>query len=199
VSSSLLSKMAANAGVRYEETLTGFKWVVRPAIDDPDARFIFGYEEALGFAVNDIVRDKDGITAAITFLQMMARLRAAGLSPLDRLDLLAQKFGRHVSRQASLRFDGADPRGRMAERMQSLRSIPVTELAGQSVVATVDYLAREGRERSDILRYDLAGGGRVMLRPSGTEPKLKVYIEVVDPASDAVIDELAVAVQGLLS
>jgi phosphomannomutase len=80
-----------------------------------------------------------------------------------------------------------------------LRSIPITELAGQPVVSVVDYLAREGRERSDILRYDLAGGGRIMLRPSGTEPKLKVYIEVIDPESDAILDELAVAVKGLLS
>ena len=199
VSSSMLAKMAANAGVRCEETLTGFKWVVRPAIEDSSAQFILGYEEALGFAVNDVVRDKDGITAGITFLQMMARLRAAGLSPLDRLDQLAQQFGRHVNRQLSLRFDGAEARERMAERMQSLRSIPVTELAGQPVVATTDYLAREGRDRSDILRYDLAGGGRVMLRPSGTEPKLKVYLELIDPASDALLDDLANAVKGLLS
>lgn len=199
VSSSLLSKMAADAGIRCEETLTGFKWVVRPAIDDPDAHFIFGYEEALGFAVNDIVRDKDGITAAIAFLRMMASLRAEGLSPWDRLDQLAKQFGRHISRQLSVRFDGVDARGRMADRMASLRSVPITELAGQQVVSTIDYLAHEGRQRSDILRYDLAGGGRVMLRPSGTEPKLKVYIEVIDPSSDALLDDLSVAVQGLLS
>ena len=199
VSSSLLSKMAANAGVRCEETLTGFKWVVRPAIDDPAAQFIFGYEEALGFAVNDIVRDKDGITAAIAFLQMMAALREEGLSPWDRLDQLAARFGRHISRQVSIRFDGVDARGRMSDRMQSLRLVPITELAGQSVVSTVDYLAVEGRQRSDILRYDLAGGGRVMLRPSGTEPKLKVYIEVIDPPSVTLLDELADAVRGLLS
>ena len=199
VSSSLLSKIAANAGVRCEETLTGFKWVVRPAIDDPYAQFIFGYEEALGFAVNDIVRDKDGITAGIAFLEMMARLRADGLTPWDRLDQLAGQFGRHVSRQVSIRFDGADATGRMSARMQSLRSVPVAELAGQSVVATIDYLALEGPQRSDILRYDLAGGGRVMLRPSGTEPKLKVYIEVVDPEDNAVLDDLAKAVEGLVS
>ncbi|MEO5842487.1 MAG: phospho-sugar mutase [Acidimicrobiales bacterium] len=211
VSSSMLSKMAASAGIRCEETLTGFKWIVRPAIDDPDAQFIFGYEEALGYAVNDVVRDKDGITAAIAFLQTMAKLRAQGLSPWDRLDQLAKEFGRHINRQVSIRFDGADARGRMADRMQSLRSIPITELAGQRVVSTTDYLAHEGQQKSDILRYDLEGpsgkqgqsgkpgGGRIMLRPSGTEPKLKVYIEVIDPASDTVLDDLAVAVEGLLS
>jgi phosphomannomutase len=199
VSSSLLSKMAADAGIRYEETLTGFKWVVRPEIEEPDAQFIFGYEEALGYTVNDIVRDKDGITAAIAFLKMMASLRAAGLTPWDRLDQLAAQFGRHISRQVSIRFDGAEARERMANRMQSLRSIPITELAGQAVVSTVDYLAREGRQRSDILRYDLADGGRVMLRPSGTEPKLKVYIEVIDPPNDALLDDLALAVKNLLS
>ena len=199
VSSSLLSKMAANAGVRCEETLTGFKWVVRPAIDDPQAQFIFGYEEALGFAVNDIVRDKDGITAAITFLEMMAALRAEGLSPFDRLDQLAAQFGRHVSRPVSIRFDGTGAHARMTDRMQSLRSIPITELAGQAVVSIVDYLTLEGRQRADILRFDLAGGGRVMLRPSGTEPKLKVYIEVIDPVDDSILDKLAEAVRGLLS
>jgi phosphomannomutase len=199
VSSSLLSKIAANAGVNCEETLTGFKWVVRPAIDDPTAQFIFGYEEALGFAVNDIVRDKDGITAAIAFLQMLAQLRDEGLTPWDRLDQLAAQFGRHVSRQVSVRFDGADASARMTARMQSLRAVPVTELAGQPVAATIDYLSIEGPQRSDILRYDLAGGGRVMLRPSGTEPKLKVYLEVVDPADDTVLDELADAVRNLLS
>jgi phosphomannomutase len=199
VSSALLSKLAAKAGVRCEETLTGFKWVVRPAIEDPEAHFIFGYEEALGFAVNDIVRDKDGITAAIMFLEMMAALRAGGVSPFDRLDELAQQFGRHISRQLSIRFDGAGAHARMTERMQSLRSIPITELAGQPVVSIVDYLTHEGRQRSDILRFDLADGGRVMLRPSGTEPKLKVYIEVIDPPNDEVIDGLAEAVRVLLS
>jgi phosphomannomutase len=199
VSSSLLSKMAANAGVRCEETLTGFKWIVRPAIDDPSAQFIFGYEEALGFAVNDIVRDKDGITAAIAFLQMLAQLREDGLTPWDRLDQLASQFGRHVSRQVSVRFDGADAGARMSARMQSLRAVPVTEFAGQPVAATIDYLALEGPQKSDILRYDLAGGGRVMLRPSGTEPKLKVYLEVVDPADDRVLDELADAVRKMLA
>ena len=199
VSSSLLSKMAAHAGIRYEETLTGFKWVVRPAIEAPDAHFIFGYEEALGYAVNDVVRDKDGITASIAFLKMMASLRAVGLSPWDRLDQLAAQFGRHISRQLSLRFDGADAGERMADHMQSLRSIPITELAGQAVVSTVDYLAREDRQRSDILRYDLADGSRVMLRPSGTEPKLKVYIEVIDPPSDTLLDDLAEAVKSMLS
>jgi phosphomannomutase len=199
VSSSLLSKMAADAGVRCEETLTGFKWLVRPAIENPDAQFIFGYEEALGYAVNDIVRDKDGITAAIAFLKMMAVLRTDGLSPWDRLDQLAAQFGRHISRPVSIRFDGVEARERMAERMQSLRSMKITELARQEVVATVDYLAREGRQRSDILRYDLAGGGRVMLRPSGTEPKLKVYIEVIDPPSDTLLGDLAEAVKDLLT
>jgi phosphomannomutase len=199
VSSSLLSKMAANAGVQCEETLTGFKWVVRPAVDDPSAHFVFGYEEALGFAVNDIVRDKDGITAAIAFLRMLAQLREAGLTPWDRLDQLAAQYGRHESRQLSVRFDGPEAAARMTARMQSLRAIPVAELAGQPVAATIDYLTLEGPQRSDILRYDLAGGGRVMLRPSGTEPKLKVYLEVVDPADDSVLDELADAVRGLLS
>jgi phosphomannomutase len=185
VSSSLLAKQAAAAGARYAETLTGFKWVVRPALRDPSARFVFGYEEALGYAVTDIVRDKDGITAAVVFLQMVARLRRDGSDVIGELERIAATYGRHLTAQASVRVEGVGAADRLRERMAELRSHPPTSIGRHAVVATTDYLDDDtGLPTSDILRFDVEGGGRVMLRPSGTEPKLKVYVEIVVPASD---------------
>ena len=102
VSSSLLSKIAAAAGVQYAETLTGFKWIVRAADQRPGTRFVFGYEEALGYAVGDVVRDKDGISAAIALLGLAAQAWAAGQSLLDRWDALEQAHGVHLTAQLTL-------------------------------------------------------------------------------------------------
>jgi phosphomannomutase len=185
VSSSLLSKQAARHGARYAETLTGFKWVVRPALRDPSARFVFGYEEALGYAVNDAVRDKDGISAAVVFLQMLARLRRAGTDAVTELDRLASVYGRHLTAQASVRVDGPGATERLTQRMAELRENPPSTIGPHAVTSTTDYLDDgTGLPASDILRFDVAGGGRVMLRPSGTEPKLKIYVELVVPATD---------------
>jgi phosphomannomutase len=185
VSSSLLAKQAARYGVRHAETLTGFKWVVRPALRDPSARFLFGYEEALGYAVNDIVRDKDGISAAVVFLQMLARLRRAGSDAVGELERIAATYGRHLTAQVSVRFEGPGALERMTERMAELRADPPTSVGPHAIEHTVDYLSDgTGLPQSDILRFDVAGGGRVMLRPSGTEPKLKIYVELVVPATD---------------
>lgn len=171
VSSSLLGKMARQHGVRHVETLTGFKWIVRPAIDDPALRFVFGYEEALGYAVNDVVRDKDGISAALVFLQMMTQC-----APLERLDELAREYGQHVTRQRSVRLTGKIALDRVAS----------DGLAGAAVTQPAD----------DIVRFDFAGGSRVLIRPSGTEPKLKIYIEVVSDYGDARAGERAERLAG---
>ena len=186
VSSSMLSKLAAHAGVQFVETLTGFKWVVRAAIEDANARFIFGYEEALGYAVNDVVRDKDGISAAVAAVAMTADLRANGLSLHDRLDELATEFGRHHRRSTSIRFDGATASSDMAAAMAALRAHTPHEMHGHAVVDVVDYV--NGHDRlapTDLLRFVLDGGARVQLRPSGTEPKLKIYVETVAPPGAA--------------
>jgi phosphomannomutase len=203
VSSALLSKQAAAFGARYAETLTGFKWVVRPALRDPSAHFIFGYEEALGYAVTDIVRDKDGISAAVVFLQMLARLRRSGSDVIGELERIASTYGRHLTAQASVRVEGAGAADRLRERMAELRENPPTAIGPHAVTATTDYLHEgTGLPQSDILRFDVAGGGRVMLRPSGTEPKLKVYVELVVPASDQfarqALDALVVDARALL-
>jgi phosphomannomutase len=185
VSSSLLAKQAAASGVRFAETLTGFKWVVRPAMRDPSSRFLFGYEEALGYSVTDAVRDKDGISAAVVFLQMVARLRRAGSDATRELERIATVYGRHLTAQTSVRVEGSGAADRLRERMAELRDDPATSIGSHAVTATTDYLDDgTGLPQSDILRFDVADGGRVMLRPSGTEPKLKVYVELVVPASD---------------
>ena len=175
VSSALLSRIAAAAGVRYAETLTGFKWIVRAAEHSPGSRFEFGYEEALGYAVGTVVRDKDGISAAVALLGLAAAAQAAGQTLLDRWDALEAAHGVHL--QAQLTLGTAAP----AEIMARLRADPPATLGGQPV-RSVDDLTRGGAlPPSDVLRYHL-DGARVVIRPSGTEPKLKAYLEVVGPA-----------------
>jgi phosphomannomutase len=177
VSSTLLSKIAAAAGARYAETLTGFKWIVRAGDGVPGARFVFGYEEALGYAVGDVVRDKDGIGAALAMLRLAAEAKAAGRSVLDRYDALESAHGVHLTSQVTLRT--AD----QAQVMRGLRADPPDELGGEPVTGLTDLAVSDGARgvpRADVLILRLAGA-RVVLRPSGTEPKIKCYIEITEP------------------
>ena len=172
----MLSKIAAAAGARYAETLTGFKWIVRGGQDRPGGRFLLGYEEALGYAVGDVVRDKDGIGAALAVLGLAARERRAGRSLLDAYDALETAHGVHLTGQLTLRT------GSPGDVMTALRAAPPAVLAGQPVTAAEDLAAGDrGLPPSDVIIYRLAGA-RVVVRPSGTEPKLKVYFEIVQPA-----------------
>jgi phosphomannomutase len=181
VSSRLLARLAAGAGVGSAEALTGFKWVVRaPA---PGQRFVFGYEEALGYCVGDLVRDKDGITAALVTAELAAGLRAAGGSLRERLAEIFRAHGVHVTRQRSMRIEGSDWLDRVTAAMASLRATPPTEVAGRAVTGVEDLLAGTRLPPSDVLVWTL-DGARVVLRPSGTEPKLKCYAEVVLPVAD---------------
>jgi phosphomannomutase len=171
VSSSMLRAIAAGAGVGYAETLTGFKWISRAADD-----LAYGYEEALGYAVAPrIVRDKDGISAALLVAEYAAALKAAGASLPSRLDELAGRFGRYATDQVSVRVDDLT---QIADTMSRLRAEPPRTLLGRRVV-TADLLPD-----SDVLRWTFEGG-RVVVRPSGTEPKLKAYLEVVEPSGSA--------------
>jgi phosphomannomutase len=176
VSSTLLSKVAAAAGVRYAETLTGFKWITRAADRVPGARFVFGYEEALGYAVGGVVRDKDGIGAALAMLRLATQAKTAGRSVLDVYDDLETAHGVHLTSQVTLRT--AD----QARVMSRLRADPPAELAGQPVTELDDLAVapRTGVPAADVLIFRLAGA-RVVLRPSGTEPKIKCYIEITEP------------------
>jgi len=174
VSSRQLAAVCAAAGLRHVETLTGFKWIARV----PGLRY--GYEEALGYCVDpDSVRDKDGVSAALLVAELAARLKAEGRTLLDRLDDLARAHGVHATDQYSVRVSDLSL---IAGAMARLRKRPPTALAG-SPVQQADDLSRgsEDLPATDGLRYLLADGGRVVVRPSGTEPKLKCYLEVVEP------------------
>jgi phosphomannomutase len=230
VSSTLLSKIAASARVRYAETLTGFKWISRAADRVPGARFLFGYEEALGYDVGDVVRDKDGIGAALAMLWLAAEAKAAGSSVLQRYDDLEAAHGVHLTSQVTLRT--AD----QAEVMRRLRAHPPAALGDEPVTGLTDLAAADGGAagaalaggdggagqapgggttapgggttapgggttapgggttapgggttapgdglpRADVLILRLVNA-RVVLRPSGTEPKIKCYIEIIEP------------------
>ncbi len=178
VSSSLLSRIAAASGAQYAETLTGFKWIVRAADDRPRARFVFGYEEALGYAVGDAVRDKDGISAALAMLGLAAQARAAGQSVLDRWDALETTHGVHLTTQLTLATRAP------GDIMAALRADPPAALAGSPIRGITDLAGGGALPPTDalVLRLD---GARVVLRPSGTEPKLKAYLEITEPAGPA--------------
>ncbi|MGI8698984.1 MAG: phospho-sugar mutase, partial [Mycobacteriales bacterium] len=181
VSSSLLGKLARTHGVAYAETLTGFKWIVRAADSHPGSRFVFGYEEALGYVVGDVVRDKDGISAALAVAELAAAEKATGRTLLDRLDELEAEHGVHATEQVSIRVTDLSA---IAEVMAELRGRPPRTLGGSAVTDVVDLLPGGRLPASDVLVYPLENGGRVIVRPSGTEPKLKAYLEVVVPVGE---------------
>ncbi|WP_210650369.1 phospho-sugar mutase [Nocardioides sp. SYSU D00065] len=174
VSSSLLGKLAAAAGQPHEETLTGFKWIGRVE------GLAFGYEEALGYCCDpEHVRDKDGVSALLLVCELAAQAKAEGRGLLDVLDDIAREHGLHATDQLSVRFeDLAD----IPATMDRLRAAPPTTLGGLAVHRVEDL--SEGSAQlppTDGLRYSLAEGARVIVRPSGTEPKVKCYLEVVVP------------------
>ncbi|WP_250402475.1 phospho-sugar mutase [Streptomyces cellostaticus] len=176
VSSSLLGRIAESAKLPYEETLTGFKWIAR--VDG----LRYGYEEALGYCVDPQgVRDKDGITAALLITELASVLKERGRTLLDLLDDLAVEHGLHATDQLSVRVEDLSV---ISDAMRRLREQPPTGLAGLAITRAEDLT--RGTDRlppTDGLRYTL-DGARVVVRPSGTEPKLKCYLEVVVPAAD---------------
>ncbi|MFJ9180692.1 phospho-sugar mutase [Streptomyces sp. NPDC102360] len=176
VSSSLLGRIAEAAGLPHEETLTGFKWIARVE------GLRYGYEEALGYCVDpEGVRDKDGITAALLVTELASELKSQGRTLLDALDDLALAHGLHATDQLSVRVEDLSV---IADAMRRLREVPPVELAGLAVTRADDLSEGEGGlPPTDGLRYTL-GGARVVVRPSGTEPKLKCYLEVVVPVGD---------------
>jgi phosphomannomutase len=184
VSSRLLRHIAAFHGAHHVEVLTGFKWVVRPALADPNLRFVFGFEEALGFSVDPYVRDKDGITAATAFAELLAWLRASGGSVWDVLETLSRRHGHFASTTWSVRFTGDDALTRMAAVVDAWRTHPPQALADLAVERVTDMAKGEALPPTDAVVVDLAGGARVIVRPSGTEPKVKFYLETVVAVGD---------------
>jgi phosphomannomutase len=197
VSSPQLGTIARALGVRYEETLTGFKWIANRALEierDEKKRFVFGYEEALGYTVGSLVRDKDGVSAAALFAELWAALRADGRTVFDELEVIARTWGCFVSSQLSVTLKGQDGLQKIQQVMARLRAHPPSSMGPTQVSAVSDVKAgtrrtSDGDESpltlpsSDVLIFELEGGSRVIARPSGTEPKLKIYFDVREDMS----------------
>ncbi len=195
VSSSALMKIAAHYGIDFQEVLTGFKWLAK--IEN----LAFGYEEAIGYSVDsETVNDKDGISAALFLAQIATDLKAQGKSLLDLLDEVWERHGFHGTEQISIRV--ADMT-RITNLLATLRDTPPTLIASRSVIS-IDDLAtpKDGLPPTDGLRIWLDGGVRVIIRPSGTEAKMKCYIEVITSnawEAKTLLDELREPLQELLS
>lgn len=175
VSGTMLKSIAESAGLSYEHTLTGFKWIGRI----PGLRF--GYEEALGYCVDpQAVSDKDGITAALAVATLAAHLKANNQTLQDKLDDLAEEHGVHATRQVSVRVDDL---ARIAEVMSMLRATPPTSIGGLEVHRFVDLELGAELPPTDGLLFELDGNTRVIIRPSGTEPKVKAYLQAVVPVT----------------
>jgi len=196
VSSRLLGTAAASLGADYFETLTGFKWLAKGAIDAAarGAEFLLGYEEALGYTVGSAVRDKDGIKSLVEFIRLVQRLRDEGKTALDELEAIYRRFGVHLTAQRSLNLS---PDADAAALGQSLRNAQPRSIAGHVVDRIVDVASQTMTTTgttevspvdlpiSDVLVYFLDDDSRIIVRPSGTEPKIKCYYEVISPVSQS--------------
>ena len=202
VSSAMLSRMADHHGAVYAETLTGFKWLGQQAIahDAKGGCFVMGFEEALGYTVGDVVRDKDGVSTALIMADLVAYARAEGQSLWDRLHDLYRQYGAYASGQVARKLVGDEGRARILTILNALRAAPPSEIGGLTVVCMRDLergetVYADGRTeaidlpRSNVLAWDLEDGSRVLARPSGTEPKIKLYFEARSVVGDRAIDE----------
>jgi phosphomannomutase len=195
VSSSTLRKISGHYGIDFQEVLTGFKWIAK--IEN----LAFGYEEAIGYAVDsDNVNDKDGISAAIFLAQIAVDLKRDGLTISDLLNEVWERHGFHGTEQISIRVTDMSA---ITHLLAGLRANPPREIAGRAVESIDDLAApRDGLPPTDGLRIWLAGGIRIIVRPSGTEAKMKCYIEVVTATSDEsqkLLDEIRQPLKELLS
>ena len=170
VSSSLLGRMASRYRVHSAETFTGFKWIAHTVLEHPQLRFLFGYEQALGYLVTDRPLDKDGITAGILMAEVAALAESEGLTLQDRLDEIAAEYGRHITADLSLRMTPPEA----AAAVAALRADPPREIGGRTVTDTRWY------PEAGLLRLQLGDEIRLQIRPSGTESKVKLYAEGLD-------------------
>ncbi|UQA55647.1 phospho-sugar mutase [Polyangium aurulentum] len=198
VSSPMLGSIARALGVRYEETLTGFKWIANRALDlqrEAGLDFVFGYEEALGYTLGTVVRDKDGIGAAVILAELASVLAASNKTLLDELDALGRRYGLFASGQRSVTLPGSEGLAKIGAAMDRLRAAPPSKVGPLGVTAVSDFQAQtrkhaDGRTeglslpKSNMLAFDLEGGSRIIARPSGTEPKIKFYFDVREPIAE---------------
>lgn len=189
VSSPMLKSIAEAYGAHFATTLTGFKWIANAAMDLEAAgvgEFVFGFEEALGYTVGPVVRDKDGVSGALIAADMVAVAKARGQTVADLLDDVARRFGLWVSVQQSIVRPGSAGAAEIAEAMERLERRVPDELAGDRVTTVDDYrTGADDRPRwlpaAALVILGLESGGRVLVRPSGTEPKLKLYVDLTAP------------------
>jgi phosphomannomutase len=209
VSSPMLGVIAKARGFDYEETLTGFKWIANRAIERaneaPPATFVFGYEEALGYSVGELVRDKDGVSAAVVFAELADELAHKGKTVWDALEALYREFGYFFSAQVNVTKKGSLGAKELSAMMDRLRQAPPTAIGGLAVTGSIDMRARTQTRHgvtepfslpaSNVLVFHLEGGSRVIARPSGTEPKVKFYFDICEPfaASMAATEANAIA------
>lgn len=204
VSSTMLSRIAKDLGAEYEETLTGFKWIANTSVRrmaEGNVSFVLGYEEALGYSVGPLVRDKDGVSAVVRILELAAYLKSKGMTLLQRLDELAVNHGLSEDLQWSVVLPGDEGKARIAAAMQKLRDEPPASLGGEPVIKRRDLetgVVVEGDKETtiegpgaNVLSWWTASGLRLTARPSGTEPKIKFYLDA--NAKVASTDELAAA------
>ncbi|NNF53865.1 MAG: phospho-sugar mutase [Acidimicrobiales bacterium] len=182
VSSQQMEAIAEAAGVACETTLTGFKWVARPIVDQPDRKYLLGYEEALGYCVGGVVRDKDGISAALVAMQMLAALKSQGRTAADALEELDDRFGSYRTDSFSIRLD--DGKITTDEILSSVLRNPPRGLAEPSKV--VDLRVDGDLPPTPGVMVNYTDRSRVIVRPSGTEPKVKFYLEAVGEPEYAV-------------
>ena len=210
VSSRFIDRLAEAHGAESIRTLTGFKWVARPIVERPDDRYLLGYEEALGYCVGGRVRDKDGISAALVVAELVAACKADGTNLRRRLDDLAAEHGLYATAQVTVRLDDLDDDAR-AEIMARANALAPAAVDGVEVSAREDLSEGRHLPPTSGVVLELADGSRIIVRPSGTEPKIKAYLEVIEPdvaagevdrARDATnrrLDGLAAAVESLLT
>jgi phosphomannomutase len=195
VSSPMLGAIAGELGAQYDEVLTGFKWIANRAMDRKAKKgdvFVFGFEEALGYTVGELVRDKDGISAAVIFAELVSVLRTRKTTVLAHLEALYRRYGLFTSSQVNVTRKGAEGLAELRAIMKKLRAAPPWKIGDQKVVSVRDYheqvtILADGLRhpldlpKSDVLAFELASGSRVIARPSGTEPKAKFYFDVREP------------------
>lgn len=207
VSSAMCDDVAAHYGFELRRTLTGFKYIGEQigrleAAGEAD-RFMFGFEESYGYLAGTHVRDKDAVVASMLIVQMARHYRKQGMTLVQAMRALYDKFGWQTNRTVSLAYPGADGAQRMADIMAGLRAQPPAQVAGRDVAEVVDYAEGVGDlPKANVVEFRLAGGGKLIVRPSGTEPKIKAYLFAKAPdqtGADAMLDALEQSARELLA